>query len=53
MKNETVHESVSLGARMRGSRCGKGETRTTKPEKVTCGRCKLLAKFAAKRAKEK
>jgi hypothetical protein len=49
---ETMHESVRNGG-FAGTRCGKGLKRTTKKEKVTCGRCKLLAKFAAKRAKNK
>lgn len=35
-----------------GTLCGKGILRTNKDSKVTCGRCKLLAKFAAKRAKK-
>jgi hypothetical protein len=48
MKDETKHESVKGR-----SRCGRGNTRTTKKENVTCGRCKLLAKFAAKREKGK
>lgn len=38
--------------------CGRGTggdgnwNATNRDEKVTCGRCKLLAKFAAKRAKK-
>lgn len=47
MKNETMHLSVKGR-----SLCGRGHARTIKSERVTCGRCKLLAKFAAKREKK-
>jgi hypothetical protein len=52
---ETVHKEKKLVATpYSGPLCGRGVGRMTKRNsQVTCGRCKLLAKFAAKRAKNK
>lgn len=52
MKNETMHEAVMRNGKP-ATRCGRGFLQRTRVVKnVTCGRCKLLAKFAAKRAKK-
>jgi hypothetical protein len=50
-KGKTIHKLVWRKGKS-GTLCGRGFDRTNKDKKVTCGRCNLLAKFAAKRAKE-
>jgi hypothetical protein len=51
VKKETMHKLAWVKG-YSSTVCGKGYVRTNKDAKVTCGRCKLLAKFAAKRAKK-